>query len=135
MTAGTVDHCAHGKQNLVFTTLDSRPFHHVTSDMALPMGATLRFSIPYKPFESGTRVTVRYARPVAGNTIAQALVRLISKFQTGPARQGWIQSFANLEALIAEDLAASAIQAEMAAEVPGEQLQSTIRDAIGVATQ
>ena len=133
LTAGTVDHCAHGKQILVFTTLDSRPYRHITSDMALPMGATLRFSILFEALESGTRVTARFAKPVAGNAIAQAMVRLVGRMHAKPTAEGYEQSLANLEALIAGDLATGAIRAETAGEVSAELLQHNIRDAIGVA--
>ena len=135
ISAGTVDHCAHGKQTLVYTTVDARPFRHITYDLALPMNAGLRCSILLHALEHGTRITVRYAKATAGNVVAQAMVRLLSKYHARGAQQVWTQSLTNMEAIIAEDLAAGAIQAETAGEVPADQLHGSIRDAIGVAAE
>lgn len=77
-TAGTIDHCAHGKDILVFTIVDARPLRHVTQDLAMPMGAQMRFSIIFEPLPRGVRVTVRYDRPRAGNALVQTLIRLLA---------------------------------------------------------
>jgi len=135
MRAGTIDHCAHGKQTLVYTIVDVRPFRHITADLALPMNAKVRYCILLQPQDNGTRLTVRYAKATADNAVSQAICRLMGKFYAGQAAEDWTQSLENLDALIADDLVAGRVQSMASDEVTVDQVQSNIRDAIGTAAE
>lgn len=76
LRVGAVDHCAHGRNTLVFRYVDVRPLRHVTIDCAIPMNGVARWTVVFAPEAGGTRIAVRCARPVAPNIVATALLRL-----------------------------------------------------------
>ncbi|WFU16515.1 DUF2652 domain-containing protein [Bradyrhizobium sp. CB3481] len=77
---GATQHCAHGKDSTVHDIVDWRPFDYVTWHIRLPMGAIVRQTAELTPLENGgTHLSLRCAKPEAGNLIATALVRTITR--------------------------------------------------------
>lgn len=77
---GATQHCAHGKGSTAHDIVDWRPFDYVTWHIRLPMGAIVRQMAELTPLENGgTHLSLRCARPEAGNPVATALVRTITR--------------------------------------------------------
>ena len=77
---GATQHCAHGKDSTLHDIVDWRPFDYVTWHIRLPMGAVVRQMAELTPLENGgTHLSLRCAKPEAGNLIATALVRTITR--------------------------------------------------------
>jgi hypothetical protein len=78
--AGSTQHCAHGESSTLHDIVDWRPFDYVTWHIRLPMGAIVRQMAELTPLENGgTHLSLRCARPEAGNPVATALVRTITR--------------------------------------------------------
>jgi hypothetical protein len=77
---GATQHCAHGKDSTVHDIVDWRPFDYVTWHIRLPMGAIVRQTAELTPLENGgTHLSLRCAKPEAGNPVATMLVRTITR--------------------------------------------------------
>jgi uncharacterized protein YndB with AHSA1/START domain len=108
LTAGTVDHCAHGDgKTSVFTFIDVRPYDHVTFDIAIPLGGSARMSIVLEPKNGECRVAVRVARPAAPNVLSRTLLKLMSPRMAPMIHDHWRASFDGLKKLAEADPAAA----------------------------
>jgi len=88
--AGTVDHCAHGDGSVsVFTTIDARPYDHITCNLALPLNGTVRFTIFIAPIPGGSRVTVRVGKPTTASPFTRPLLRALASRQAAKVRADW----------------------------------------------
>lgn len=77
---GATQHCAHGEGSTLHDIVDWRPFDYVTWHIRLPMGAIVRQMAEFTPLEDGgTHLSLRCAKPEAGNPVATALVRTITR--------------------------------------------------------
>ncbi len=115
---GTVDHCAHGSgQVMQFTIVDWRPGQHVTYHLAMPMAGWIKYTIFLAPSASGTRISVRIARPAAPTALRRWLLRRMLRKMVAGVEGMWRVSLDNLVAL-AERHAAGMPSAAPAASVP-----------------
>ena len=106
VTAGTVDHCAHGDgQVMQFTVLDWRPCEHVTYHLSLPMGGIAPIMIRVSPIPSGSRVLVRAAKPLTPRILQQAVLRFMMRNVGKWAHNFWVQSLANMIEIAKRDAA------------------------------
>jgi hypothetical protein len=107
---GATQHCAHGKGSTLHDIVDWRPFDYVPWHIRLPMGAIVRQTAEFTPLENGgTHLSLRCAKPEAGNPAATALVRAIARLTMAKklvAEQR--ASKVALERLVAEDAANAA---------------------------
>lgn len=77
---GATQHCAHGKETTLHDIVDWRPFDYVTWQIRLPMGAVVRQTAEFAPIEGGaTHLSLRTAKPQAGNPLTTALVRTVTR--------------------------------------------------------
>ena len=105
LSAGTVDHCAHGDGSVsVLTIRDARPYDHVTFDVALPLNGSVRMTIFVAPVPNGSRVTVRTAKPTTASRFTRPLLRAMAARQAAPIRDGWVGDLENIARLAERDL-------------------------------
>ena len=106
---GSTQHCAHGEGSTVHDIVDWRPFDYVTWHIRLPMGAIVRQMAELTPLENGgTHLSLRCARPEAGNPVATALVRTVTRLAMAKKLvSDQRASKAALERLVAEDKTAA----------------------------
>ena len=113
--AGSIQHCAHGKNTTLHDIVDWRPFDYVTYHIRTPLGTVVRQTAELTPLANGgTHVSLRSARPESSNSVAQAVIRMMMPLVA--AKQVPLQraSKVALEKLVAGDIAASANTAEPA---------------------
>jgi uncharacterized protein DUF2652/polyketide cyclase/dehydrase/lipid transport protein len=114
---GATQHCAHGKEATLHDIVDWRPFDYVTWHIRLPMGAIVRQTAELTPLEGGgTHLSLRCAKPQAGNWLATALVRTVTRLAKAKKLvRDQRASKAALERLVAEELSVSQARGEGAA--------------------
>jgi hypothetical protein len=113
--SGTIDHCAHGKQVLVFETIDWRPFEYFTRELALPMGGRLRETMFFTPEAGGTRVTSRMRMPVTGNGFTTWLLGKMTRRVVQQVSLDYDKMFRTLLDIAAEETRAHRTEVEAAA--------------------
>ena len=108
LAPGTEDHCAHGGGNVSrYTYVDILLHKHVTYDIWTPLGGAVRTSLIFEPTVTGTRVTVRMARPEAKGALRTGLLRLMAGRVVGKVVAEWRESLDCLVGYIAEQGMAS----------------------------
>ena len=106
---GATQHCAHGKGSTLHDIVDWRPFDYVTWHIRLPMGAVVRQTAEFTPLQNGgTHLSLRCAKPEAGNPVATALVRTITRL-------------AMAKKLVADQRASKTALERLVAEEAGEE--------------
>ena len=106
---GATQHCAHGKGSTLHDIVDWRPFDYVTWHIRLPMGAVVRQTAEFTPLKNGgTHLSLRCAKPEAGNPVATALVRTITRL-------------AMAKKLVADQRASKTALERLVAEEAGEE--------------
>jgi hypothetical protein len=97
---GMVNHCVHGDGATLEEVLDWRPFEYVTLRSTIPGGIAFVSSSELTETSDGTHLTIRFKRPSGAGERA-------TFEQMGPMLLGlYRQSLAQLEAVMAEDVAA-----------------------------
>ena len=130
LAPGTEDHCAHGGGNVSrYTYLDVLPHKHVTYDIWTPLGGAVRTSLILEPTATGTRVTVRAARPEATGALRTRLLRFMAGRIVGKVAAEWRESLDRLVGHIAEQGMASE-GAALAPTLAAEELAALARDAL-----
>lgn len=101
--AGAVDHCAHGKQTLVFRYVDVRPLKHVTVDCAIPMNGIARWTVALWPEQGRTHMAVTIARPTSTNALMTFVLRVMSDLlEKKWIRQNFVTELALLDDYLAD---------------------------------
>ena len=72
---GTIEHCVHGKETMVFTTLDWKPMRYVTHAFSLPLDGRMMVTCSFEPVDGGTRVRVVFGQPQHDQPLKRALLR------------------------------------------------------------
>jgi hypothetical protein len=105
---GSIQHCAHGKDETIHDIVDWRPFDYVTYHIHTPFGTVVRQTAEFTPLPNGgTHLSLRSARPESSNPLAQAVVRMMMPLVA--AKQVPLQRASKiaLEKLVAEEVAAA----------------------------
>lgn len=74
---GTVNHCAHGKDEMAMYVRDWHPFEHVTTDTYVWFGGIMRDTLQLTPVEGGTRLALLTAPMRGKNPFYTALWKLV----------------------------------------------------------
>ena len=113
---GATQHCAHGKQETLHDIVDWRPFEYVTYHIRLPFGAVVRQMVELTPLSSGgTHVSMRVALAESDKSLAQVGARLMTGLMAKKLLQQQRVWQAELEKVVAEDVAAGKTEQATAA--------------------
>ena len=74
---GTMYHCHHGNDVILFEILDWRPGEYMTGVYQLPMGMTLLETTDFVPYGEGTLIKIRYGELKADKWLGRLMAKLL----------------------------------------------------------
>ena len=115
---GTIEHCVHGKETTVFTTLDWKPMRYVTQAFSLPFGGRMLCTASFESVDGGTRVAVVFSQPRNEQLLKRVLLRSMIQLMGNSLRADlsrctglYYTMVRERAALVAGDAAMTAVEA------------------------
>jgi hypothetical protein len=107
---GVEKHCVHGKERIVHTIVDWRPFEYYTTDLVANVHFQNRHSIVLEPAEDGTKVSFFMERPRAQKPLPKLMLKLMGWKLRSHIEGTCRGCLTTLREMVEADLAAGKIQ-------------------------
>ncbi len=97
---GTEQHRTHGRQTLVHTVVDWKPFDYFTMDTPIPLKGIMQQTIQLSETKEGTRISWYLGKPTAKNMLHAILLKLVVFLTKGTSKRGVEKGFEFLSNLM-----------------------------------